>query len=291
MASPAILRTEALRYVWPDGTVALDGIDLSIRTGEVTALLGGNGAGKSSLLLSFNGILKPRSGQVLLRDEPIDYSAQGLKGLRQEVGIVFQNPDTQLFASSVYEDISFGLCNLGLPEPETRRRVEAAMELVGVEKLARKPVHHLSFGQKKRVSLAGVLAREPSVLLLDEPTAGLDPQGAGAIMRFIRELQRTRGMTVVVATHDIEMAPLFCDRACIMERGRVLFEGEISAMVDKRDLVRAAGLRLPRITHLLEILVSKDGFTLPGLAMTIGEARKVLKTLKDDRTGDERPQG
>ncbi|AAM71637.1 MAG TPA: energy-coupling factor ABC transporter ATP-binding protein [Chlorobaculum sp.] len=288
MPSPDILRTEALRCVWPDGTLALDGVDLSIRAGQVTALLGSNGAGKSSLLLSFNGILKPQSGRVLLLDEPLDYSARGLKALRQKVGIVFQNPDAQLFASSVYEDISFGLCNLGLPEPETRRRIEAAMELVGVSALARKPVHHLSFGQKKRVALAGVLAMEPSVLLLDEPTAGLDPQGADAIMRFIRELQRSRGMTVVVATHDIEMAPLFCDRVCIMERGRVLFEGEISAIVEHRDLVRQAGLRLPRIAHLIEILVSKDGFTLPGNVMTIGAARKVLKTLKENQKSDER---
>ncbi|MGC8775155.1 MAG: ATP-binding cassette domain-containing protein [Chlorobaculum sp.] len=287
MASPDMLKTEGLRCIWPDGTVALDGLELSIRVGEVTALLGGNGAGKSSLLLSLNGILKPRSGRVLLRDEPIDYSARGLKALRQEVGIVFQNPDAQLFASSVYEDISFGLCNLGLPEPDVRRRVEVAMELVGVAELARKPVHHLSFGQKKRVALAGVLAMEPSVLLLDEPTAGLDPQGADAIMRFIRDLQSTSGMTVVVATHDIEMVPLFCDRACVMERGRVLFEGEVASMFEHRDLVRKAGLRLPRIAHLIEILVLKDGFTLPGNAMTIGQARKVLKQLnvKSDENG------
>ncbi|HHE31492.1 MAG TPA: ATP-binding cassette domain-containing protein [Chlorobaculum parvum] len=281
MSSSSMLKTNGLRCVWPDGTVALDGVDLSIRAGEVTALLGGNGAGKSSLLLSFNGIFRPRAGRVLLRDESLDYSARGLKELRQEVGIVFQNPDAQLFASSVYEDISFGLCNLGLPEPDVRRRVEAAMELVSVEELARKPVHHLSFGQKKRVALAGVLAMEPSVLLLDEPTAGLDPKGADEVMRFIRDLQRSRGMTVVVATHDIEMAPLFCDRACVMDRGRVLFEDEISVMVEQRDLVRQAGLRLPRIAHLLEILVTKDGFTLPGTAMTISGARKILKSMKE----------
>lgn len=283
MASLNMLRTEALRCVWPDGTVALDSLDLSIRTAQVTALLGGNGAGKSSLLLSFNGILKPRSGRVLLGDQPLDYSANGLKALRQEVGIVFQNPDAQLFASSVYEDISFGLCNLGLPEPEARRRIEAAMELVGVAELARKPVHHLSFGQKKRVALAGVLAMEPSVLLLDEPTAGLDPKGADEIMRFIRELQRSSGMTVVVATHDIEMVPLFCDRACVMDRGRVLFEGEVASMFEHRDLVRQAGLRLPRIAHLIEILATKDGFDLPGTAMTISAARKILKSMKKER--------
>lgn len=283
MASPNMLRTEALRCVWPDGTVALDGLDLSIRAAQVTALLGGNGAGKSSLLLSFNGILKPRSGRVLLRDQPLDHSANGLKSLRQEVGILFQNPDAQLFASSVYEDISFGLCNLGLPEPEARRRIEAAMELVGITALARKPVHHLSFGQKKRVALAGVLAMEPSVLLLDEPTAGLDPKGADEIMRFIRELQRSSAMTVVVATHDIEMVPLFCDRACVLDRGRVLFEGEVASMFEHRDLVRQAGLRLPRIAHLIEILVTKDGFDLTGTAMTISAARKILKSMKKER--------
>ncbi|MBM3161873.1 MAG: ATP-binding cassette domain-containing protein [Chlorobi bacterium] len=281
MSSPSMLKTEGLRFVWPDGIVGLDGVELPIPAGQVTALLGGNGAGKSSLLLSFNGILRPCSGRVLLRDQPLDYSTRGLKSLRQEVGIVFQNPDAQLFASSVYEDISFGLCNLGLPEPEVRCRVEAAMGLVGVAELARKPVHHLSFGQKKRVALAGVLAMEPSVLLLDEPTAGLDPKGADGIMRFIRELQRSSGMTVVVATHDIEMVPLFCDRACVMDRGRVLFEGEVASMFEHRDLVRKAGLRLPRIAHLIEILATKDGFGLHGTAMTISGARKILKLMKE----------
>lgn len=283
MSLRSMLKTEGLRFVWPDGTVALDGVELPIPGGQVTALLGGNGAGKSSLLLSFNGILRPCSGRVLLREQPLDYSTRGLKNLRQEVGIVFQNPDAQLFASSVYEDISFGLCNLGLQEPEVRCRVEAAMELVGVAELARKPVHYLSFGQKKRVALAGVLAMKPSVLLLDEPTAGLDPKGADGIMRFIRELQRSSGMTVIIATHDIEMVPLFCDRACVMDRGRVLFEGEVASMFEHRDLVRKAGLRLPRIAHLIEILATKDGFDLHGTAMTISGARKLLKLMKEEQ--------
>jgi len=281
MSSSSMLKTEGLRFVWPDGTVALDGVELPILAGQVTALLGGNGAGKSSLLLSFNGILRPCSGRVLLRGQPLDYSTRGLKNLRQEVGIVFQNPDAQLFASSVYEDISFGLCNLGLPESVVRCRVEAAMELVGLTKLVRKPLHHLSFGQKKRVALGGVLAMEPSVLLLDEPTAGLDPKGADGIMRFIRELQRSSGMTVIIATRDIEMVPLFCDRFCVMDRGRVLFEGEIASMFEHRDLIRKAGLRLSRIAHLIEILTTKDGFDLHGTAMTISEARKILKLMKE----------
>ncbi len=280
MHFPAILSTQDLRYSYPDGTLALESIDLSIRTGEVTALLGSNGAGKSSLLLTFNGIVRPCSGRVLFQSEPLDYSAKGLKALRSRVGMVFQNPDTQLFATSVYEDISFGLCNLGIEEKEIRRRVETAMVQLGVVELVRKPVHHLSFGQKKRVAIAGVLAMEPSVLLLDEPTAGLDPQGAAGIMRFIRDLQRTSGISVVIATHDIEMVPLFCDRVCIMEKGRLLFEGEVFSMFEHRDLLRAAGLRLPRITHLMEILASKDGFVFDGIAMTIGGARNILKKMK-----------
>lgn len=285
MHTDSMLFAEQLSCAWPDGTLALDSVDLSVRRGAVTALLGGNGAGKSSLMLTFNGILRPRSGRVLLLGEPIDYSAKGLKRLRSRVGIVFQNPDAQLFATSVYEDISFGLCNLGLEDREIRRRVERAMELLGVEAIARKPVHHLSFGQKKRVALAGVLAMEPSVLLLDEPTAGLDPQGADGIMRFIRDTQRSTGMTVMVATHDIEMVPLFCDRACVMERGRVLFEGEVASLFEQRELVRAAGLRLPRIAHLMEILAVRDGFSFPGTAMTIGDARKQLNDLQDKQKG------
>ncbi len=280
MPFTSILRAEGLRYAWPDGTLALDDVNLSVQAGVTTALLGGNGAGKSSLLLTMNGILRPLSGTVFFHELPVDYSKQGLHALRSSVGIVFQNPDTQLFSASVYEDISFGLCNMGLDAATVRSRVESVMERTGVASYCRKPVHHLSFGQKKRVALAGILAMEPAVLLLDEPTAGLDPQGADSLMRFIREQQRITGMTVVVATHDIEMVPVFCDRACVMDRGRVLFDGGVSALFEHRGLVRTAGLRLPRIAHLFEILMAKDGFSFTGTAMTIGEARRVLNNWK-----------
>jgi len=236
------------------------------KKGSCTALLGSNGAGKSTLLLSINGILRPSSGMILFNGEALDYSRHGLEALRKRVGVVFQNPDAQLFSASVYQDISFGLCNLGLLDDDVRERVEAVMKKTGVDALRQRPVHRLSHGQKKRVALAGVLVMEPDLLVLDEPTAGLDPKGASEIMHFIKDLQAHSGITVLIATHDIEMVPVFCDHVCVMDAGKMLLQGSPDDVFACRELLRNVGLRLPRIGHLMEILEEKEGFALSGAA-------------------------
>ncbi len=272
-----ILEVRDLRYTYGDGTLALKGISLEIPKGQTTAILGGNGAGKSTLFLTFNGILKPSSGQVLFNGKPLDYSHKGLRELRKSVGIVFQDPDNQLFSASVYQDISFGLVNMKLPEEEVRRKVDTAMERTGISHLKDKPTHCLSFGQKKRAAMAGVLAMEPEVLVLDEPTAGLDPMGVSEIMNFLKDIQKELGISIVISTHDIDLVPLYCDYAYVMNDGKTILEGTPKEIFAEAEVLRRIHLRLPRIGHLMEILKYKDGFAFQENAVTLSEARKVLK--------------
>ncbi|RNC29356.1 MAG: Energy-coupling factor transporter ATP-binding protein EcfA3 [Candidatus Dichloromethanomonas elyunquensis] len=279
-----ILETQALSYTYADGTRALKEITLGIKRGQTTAVLGGNGAGKSTLFLNFNGILKPSSGQVLFKEKPLDYSRKGLKELRRKVGIVFQDPDSQLFSANVYQDISFGAVNMKLPEREIRRRVDAAMERTRITHLKNKATHSLSFGQKKRVAIAGVLVMEPAVLVLDEPTAGLDPMGVSEIMKLLQETQKELGLSVVISTHEIDIVPLYCDFAYVMDQGEIILGGTPKEVFSEREAIRSVHLRLPRIGHLMEILTKKDDFAFAETAMTISEARTVLNGWKNERT-------
>ena len=207
---------------------------------------------------------------------------KGLTELRRRVGIVFQDPDDQLFSADVYRDISFGAVNLGLPEAEVRRRVEAAMERTGVSHLRDKPTHALSFGQKKRVAIAGVLVMEPEVLILDEPTAGLDPQGVSALLELLASLRDGLGMTILMATHDMDVVPLCCDYAYLLGGGSVLAQGTPEELFAQAELLRANHLRLPRIAHLMAILRDRDGLDVAPVG-TIGAARReLLRLLKQE---------
>jgi len=277
--SDNIIEVKDLQYQYEDGTRALDGVNLRISKGKTTAVLGHNGAGKSTLFLNLNGILKPSGGEVFYKKSLLDYSRKCLKELRKSVGIVFQDPDSQLFSASVFQDISFGPINLGLPEPVVRQRVEYAMERTGILHLKDKAAHSLSYGQKKRVAIAGVLAMEPEIIILDEPTAGLDPNGVSEIMKLVRELQKELGLTVILSTHDIDMVPLYCDYAYLMDQGKVMLEGTPKEVFDHTALLRKLNLRLPRIGHLMEILKKEDGFDFQDTAYTISEARKALDRL------------
>ncbi|UWG98461.1 ATP-binding cassette domain-containing protein [Dehalobacter sp. DCM] len=279
-----ILETQMLSYTYADGTSALDEVTLGIRKGETTAVLGSNGAGKSTLFLNFNGILKPSSGQVFFRETPLDYTKKGLQELRRKVGIVFQDPDNQLFSANVYQDISFGAVNMKLPEKEIRRRVEIAMERTGITHLKNKATHSLSFGQKKRVAIAGVLVMEPDILVLDEPTAGLDPMGVSEIMKLLKETQNELGLSIVISTHEIDIVPLYCDFVYVLDRGKVILEGTPKEVFSEKETIRSVNLRLPRIGHLMEILRAKDDFALTESAMTISEARKALNDWKNEKS-------
>ncbi len=280
-----LIEIRDLHYEYEDGTHALTGVNMGIVKGKTTAVLGGNGAGKSTLFLNFNGIRKPSSGEVLYKGKPLVYSRSALKEIRRSVGIVFQDPDNQLFSASVYQDISFGAMNLKLPEEEVRKRVEVAMERTGITSLKNKPVHCLSHGQKKRVALAGVLVMKPEVLVLDEPTAGLDPMGVSEIMELLKEVQKELGLTIVISTHDIDIVPLYCDRAYVLDQGKVLMEGTPKEVFSKPEILRKIHLRLPRIAHLMEILENNDDFEFQDTAITISEARRELNLWRKSIKG------
>ena len=281
----AAIEARELCYTYEDGTVALDHISLKAQKGKITGILGANGAGKSTLFLNLNGVLNPSSGQVLLDGAPVRRDRKGIAELRRRVGIVFQDPDDQLFSADVYRDISFGAVNLGLPEDEVRRRVEQAMERTGVSALRDKPTHALSFGQKKRVAIAGVLVMEPEVLILDEPTAGLDPHGVSELMRLLSQLRDSLNMTILLATHDMDVVPISCDYAYLLGQGRVLLEGTPGELFAKPEVLRANQLRLPRMAHLMEILREHDGLDTDVSAATISEVRReLLRLLKQEET-------
>ncbi len=272
-----------LCYTYEDGTLALDHISFRAERGKVTGILGANGAGKSTLFLNLNGVLTPDGGTVLLEGTPVRYDRKGLLEARSRVGIVFQDPDDQLFSADVYRDVSFGGVNLGLPEAEVRRRVEAALERTGVSDLRDKPTHALSFGQKKRVAIAGILVMEPSVMILDEPTAGLDPQGVSDILGLLMELRDGLGMSIIIATHDMDIVPLYCDYAYVLSAGRMAMEGTTEALFAQPEALREHHLRLPRMAHLMEILQGKDGLGVDLGAATIGAARREILRLLEER--------
>lgn len=277
-----IIETENISYIYPDGTKALEDVDFKAKKGKIVALLGPNGAGKSTLFLHFNGILKPTSGRVKLDGEPIGYQKKDLLKIRQKVGIVFQNPDDQLFAPTVMEDVSFGPLNIDLSEDEVKKRVKEALKRVGMEGFEKKPPHHLSGGQKKRVAIAGILAMKPQIMVLDEPTSGLDPKGASQIMQLLYQLNK-EGITIVISTHDVDLVPLYAYNVYIISKGKIIKEGNPQDVFTDVKTIREANLRLPRIAHLMEILEKKDHlpFDKP-YPLTIGEARRrILKEFEE----------
>ena len=249
-----ILEARNLQYCYPGGVFGLAGVDLVVNRGRKLALLGANGAGKTTLLLHLNGTLKPDRGEIRLHGVTAQYTRAGMLSWRQQVGIVFQNPEDQLFAGSVYQDISFGPLNLGCAEAEVRMRVEAALVALQITDLRDRPTHMLSFGQKKRVAIAGAIAMHPAILIMDEPTAGLDPEGAAQLMVTLDELHAS-GTTIVLATHDIDMAYAWVDDVAIMCGGQIVSEGVPNVVLGDKDVVERCHLRMPLILETARYLI------------------------------------
>ncbi len=269
-----ILQARNIQYKYHDGTYALCGASLDIKKGELLAILGPNGSGKTTLLKHLNGLLKPLGGEILLERKPLaQYSS---KEVFQKVGIVFQDPNDQLFAPSVKEDVAFGPMNLGLSKDEIAHRVDEALSLVGMTLHANKAVDALSFGQKKRVCIAGVLAMKPEILVLDEPTCGLDPAGVTSIMTLLKELNERHGITIIMATNTVDLVPVYMDRLAIMYRGNILRVGTAAEVFSNTDEVMHACLELPQIAQLMQILRDENNFPMENLPLTVGEARKYL---------------
>ncbi len=277
-----MLEAKNISYSYGDDTQALKNINLKINQGEMVAILGKNGAGKSTLFLHFNGIYEPDSGEILIDGEKLKYNKKALLKCRQKVGIVFQNPDNQIFAPSVEEDIAFGPLNLKLPMDEVQRRVEDALKRVGMEGFEKKAPHHLSGGQKKRVAIAGILAMKPEIMILDEPTAGLDPKGAIKIMNLLSQLN-SEGITIVISTHDVDLVSQYVNKIFVMADGEIIGDGTPKEIFSNEELIKKANLKLPIISELFKLLNDEDEICIKNddYPLTISDARdKILELIK-----------
>jgi cobalt/nickel transport system ATP-binding protein len=273
-ATPPLIAADGLHFAYPDGMQALHDLTFHAQEGEIVALMGTNGSGKTTLLKVLMRLLRPQQGTVRLAGEEI--GPLRAVELYRRVGMVFQNPADQLFATSVAQDVAFGPRNLGLPEAEVSLRVEEALAAVDVTDLGGRPIHHLSFGQQKRVCLAGVLAMRPQILLLDEPTAGLDPVGEGQMIDLLMALNQRQKITLVLATHCVDLLPVAADRIYVLSQGRVWQEGTPREVFADPARAAQAGLRIPLVAQLFHELCGANGLPAEGLPLTVAEARQCI---------------
>lgn len=286
--SNIILEARDIRYHYPRGPEAIRGISFHIRKGEKIAIVGPNGAGKSTLLTMFNGMIRPETGMMLFDNEPVQYDSASLRTLRKRVGFVLQNPDRQIIAPTVYQDVAFGPTNLGYSESEVKEVVTRALRHVGLEGFERRPPHQLSGGEKKRVAIAGVLAMDPDVLVFDEPTSGLDPAGSENIMELLDELNH-EGKTIIISTHDVELAYPWADKAILMLGGQILQEDIPDVAFGKPDCIRKAHLSLPTLLEL-HIEMQKRGFLLPDKKpRTVLDMMQCIETAFHKTSGPVKP--
>jgi cobalt/nickel transport system ATP-binding protein len=276
------IEAEAIRYAYPDGIVALDGLTFRARAGELVAVMGANGAGKTTLLKVLLRLVRPQRGQVRLAGT--DVAALAPAELYRRIGMVFQNPSDQLFAATVEQDVAFGPRNMGLAGADAARRVEEALVAVDALALRSRPIHHLSFGEQKRVCLAGVLAMRPSILVLDEPTAGLDPQSETQMIELLLRLNRQEKITVIFATHCVDLLPVLATRIYVLREGRVHRDGPPEAVLADAWATAEAGLRLPLIAQLFHEL-DGDGMSAERLPLTVQQARRQIRQWVD-QTGN-----
>ncbi|HEY6872024.1 MAG TPA: ATP-binding cassette domain-containing protein [Geobacteraceae bacterium] len=268
-------------FTYTDGTTALSDIRLDVARGEFCGILGANGSGKTTLLRAMDGLIKEYKGTVLL--DGADVGKLHPRDIYRKVGLVFQNPDDQLFAHTVFEDAAFGPRNMGFAEDEVRRRVEGALASVEMAELGGKSIHNLSFGQKKRACIAGLLAMGHEILLLDEPTAGLDPMGEYRMMELLTRLNR-EGVTIVMATHSVDLVPLFLHRLHILSRGRLVRGGTPEEVFTAPAEMESVKLRLPQIAELIHKLKHDDNLPFGRVPLTVGEARReIVEMVRESR--------
>jgi cobalt/nickel transport system ATP-binding protein len=271
-----VVSVEDVKFTYPGGVSALKGVSLEIKKGEKVAILGPNGSGKSTLILLIAGLLTPNSGKIeVFGDSTV---SKNFSKLRARIGMVFQDPDDQLFTPSVKEDIEYGPKNLGLPAEVISKRCDHILEDIGIRHLKDRPPHRLSFGEKKKVSLATALILRPELLILDEPTANLDLVSRRALIDLLNELN-AEGTTIIISTHDVEALPELADRVVVVSHGSILGGGEMHAVLKDVALLESAGLELPSIARLFTKL--KDAGLVDKVPITYEEALSLLqKELK-----------
>ncbi len=281
-----VLSVRGLTHVYGQGTsseaVALNNCSFDIEKGELVAIIGHTGSGKSTLIQHFNGLLKPSEGQILLNGKDINESKQSVVESRFKVGLCFQYPEYQLFEETVRRDIAFGPKNMKLDEAEIEKRVLKCIEYVGLdETYLDKSPFDLSGGEKRRVAIAGVMAMEPEILVLDEPTAGLDPQGRDTVFELIREYQKKTGSTVIIVSHSMEDVARLATKALVMNKGEVAMYGTIDEVYSRADELVTMGLNVPQITRIF-IKLKNDGLPINGNIYTVEQGVKEIIRLKEE---------
>lgn len=277
------VKIENVSYIYSEGTAfekkALDHVNLTIMSGEFVGMIGHTGSGKSTLIQQINGLLEPTEGQVYIEGQPIFNSKVKLKDIRQKVGLVFQYPEHQLFEMTIYKDVAFGPSNMGLNKAEVDERVKWALEIVGIEEdLYEASPFDLSGGQKRRVAIAGVLAMKPRVLILDEPTAGLDPKGRDEILTEISQLHKKLNIAVILVSHSMEDIAKYVDRVVVMDKGSIQFDGPVREVFQHVEALESMGLAVPQTSYLARALRAK-GFDIPEALITVDEAKVALLPL------------
>ncbi len=270
--SKPVLETKNLEYKYSDGTHALKGIDLVIEKGKKIAIIGPNGAGKTTLFLHFNGIYKPSLGDVFFNGEKIKYNKKEISKIRSSIGIVFQDPNTQLFSASVYQEISFGPLNMGLSTEEVKLRVKNTMKNLNIENLRDKPTHFLSGGEKKKVAIASILSMEPEVVIFDEPFANLDPKSVSNTIEIFNKIS-SQGKTVIISTHDVNSIYSWADYVCVINEGRIIKFGQPQDVFKDDLLITESNLEKPWILEVFQQLVENRP--------EIKEKKSVPKTKKE----------
>ncbi len=281
MATVTRLETSIDSFTYPDGTAALADIRLKVESGDFLALLGANGSGKTTLLKGMDGLIRDYEGSVLLDGQNI--LNMHPRDIYRKMGMVFQNPDDQLFAHSVFEDVAFGPRNMGFSENEVGRRVETALSQVEMSESGVRNIHALSYGQKKRVCIAGLLAMGHEILLLDEPTAGLDPVGEKRMLQLLANLNREHGVTIVMATHAVDLIPLFVQRLAILDKGRLVAVGTPEELFTDPLRMEQVRLRLPQVAELFWLLKHEESLEIGRLPLSIGEARQEMMKMHETR--------
>ncbi len=283
-----VLETKDLSYIYSKGTSsqvdAIKEVSLQIEKGELVGIIGHTGSGKSTLIQHFNGLLKGSSGTVLLEGKDIWENKKDIKNVRFKVGICFQYPEYQLFEETVYRDIAYGPRNMKLSEEEIDKRVRSVIKFVGLdESYLEKSPFDLSGGEKRRVAIAGVMAMEPQVLILDEPSAGLDPKGRDTILSLIREYQRNTGSTVLVVSHSMEDISKIATKVLVMNESRLAYYDSVDNVFSHADELKNMGLNIPQLTELF-IKLREKGYDVPADVYTLEKAKKeILKLMKGGR--------
>ncbi len=284
-----IIQLKDVDYIYNPGTPfekkALDGINLEIEEGEFIGLIGHTGSGKSTLVQHLNGLMKPTKGKIIIDGQDLSSKETKMKIIRQKVGLVFQYPEHQLFEETIYKDIAFGPKNLGLKDDEIEQRVRDAMELVGLdfEELKERSPFELSGGQKRRVAIAGVIAMKPKVLILDEPTAGLDPKGRDDILDEIRKIYDKEMITIILVSHSMEDIARLVNRIFVMHKGKVALDGPTREIFTRTDELEAMGLGIPQITKFMKTFKSR-GHVIRDDVLTVEEAKvEILNYLRSKK--------